>query len=213
MLTRLKAWFQELVEEVASLIHRLGFKPNTISILNLVLGISSGIAYWIAGSLPTDPSTYRAYLTLAVLLLLFSGLCDALDGALARIFGEVTVFGGFLDSIIDRYVDSAVLLGIMIGGLCDPTWGVLALVGSLLTSYARARAESDGVKMESVGFIERAERIAILLISSLVEIIWLDLPALQVGIVVLAVASNFTVLQRILYFYSVTRREALGKII
>lgn len=201
MLTKLKSWFQELVEEVANVIRKLGLKPNTISTLGLVLGLSSGIAYWIAGYFHAELDAYRVYLILASILLLSSSLCDALDGAMARIYGEVTVFGSFLDSIIDRYVDSAVLVGIMIGGLCDPTWGALALVGSLLTSYVRARAESYGVMMESVGFIERAERIVIILISTLVEIAWPYLHALQIGVIVLAVVSNFTVLQRILYFY------------
>lgn len=213
MLSKLKTWFQGLVEEGARVIRKLGFNPNAISILGLVLGISSGAAYWMAGSLHTDLNTYRTCLILAVILLLSSGLCDALDGALARIYGEATIFGGFLDSIVDRYVDSVVLLGIMLGGLCDQTWGVLALVGSLLTSYTRAKAESLGVKMESIGLIERAERIAIILISSLIEIAWLDLPALRVGIIVLAITSNFTVLQRVLYFHSAMRRRVLHKMV
>lgn len=206
VLSKLKTWFQGLIERGAHVIRKLGFKPNTMSILGLILGISSGVAYWIAGFFHIDPSAYRAYLILAILLLLSSGLCDALDGALARIHGEVTVFGGFIDSIIDRYVDSAVLLGIMLGGLCDPAWGALALIGSLLTSYARARAESIGVKMESIGLIERPERVAIIATSTLLEIVWFDLPALQIGIIVLAVASNFTVLQRIIHLYSITQR-------
>ncbi|MEM2214777.1 MAG: CDP-alcohol phosphatidyltransferase family protein [Candidatus Nezhaarchaeales archaeon] len=206
MLTKLRAWFQRLMDRWANVIRRLGIKPNAISFLGFALGISSGVAYWIAGSLITDLSAYRAYLTLAVLLLLSSSLCDALDGTLARTRGEVTVFGGFLDSLIDRYVDSAVLLGITLSGLCDPAWGAIALVGSLLTSYVRAKAESFGIKMESIGLIERAERIIIILASSVVEIVWSNSSALRIGIVILAVTSNFTVLQRILYFYSVTRR-------
>ncbi|MDH5815213.1 MAG: archaetidylinositol phosphate synthase [Candidatus Nezhaarchaeota archaeon] len=206
MLTKLKAWFQRLTEKWANAIQRLGLNPSMISILGLILGISSGVAYWLAGSLIIDLTTHRIYLILAVLLLSFSGLCDALDGALARIRGEVTAFGGFLDSIVDRYVDSAVLLGIMLSGLCDPTWGALALVGSLLTSYVRAKAESLGIKMESIGLIERAERVLIILISSAIEIIWPSSSALSVGIMVLAVTSNLTVVQRILHFYNIAHR-------
>ncbi|MEM2648459.1 MAG: CDP-alcohol phosphatidyltransferase family protein [Candidatus Bathyarchaeia archaeon] len=194
----------------ARLIHRIGLKPDAISMLGFILGFFSGLAYWAAGTLSTDLSTYRFYLTSALLLLLFSGLCDALDGALARIYGEMTIFGGFLDSIIDRYVDSMVLFGLVLGGLCDSTWGVLALIGSLLTSYVRARAESSGVMMESVGFVERAERVIIISASSLIEIAWPFSHALRIGVAILAIASNFTVLQRILHFYrkiSQTKRK------
>ncbi|MEM1550889.1 MAG: CDP-alcohol phosphatidyltransferase family protein [Candidatus Bathyarchaeia archaeon] len=201
MLTKLKHKLQELIASEARLLHKIGLKPNAISILGFILGFSSGLAYWAAGALSTGLNTYRVYLILASLLLLFSGVCDVLDGALSRICGGVTVFGGFLDSIIDRYVDSAVMLGLILGGLCDLVWGALALIGSLLTSYARARAESSGVMMESVGLVERAERIIIILASSLIEIAWPSLIALRVGVSILAVASNFTVLQRILYFY------------
>lgn len=201
MLTRLKRKFQELMAREAWLIHRIGIRPNVISILGFVLGLLSGIAYWTAGARSTDLSMYRIHLILALLFLLFSGICDALDGALARIRGEVTVFGEFLDSIIDRYVDSAVLLGLILGGVCDLLWGVLALIGSLLTSYVRARAESSGVMMESIGLVERTERVIIISASSMVEVIWPFLPALRVGIIVLAITSNLTILQRILYFY------------
>lgn len=201
MLTKLKLKFQELMACEARLIHKIGLKPNAISALGFILGFFSGLAYWAAGALHTDLNVYRVYLTIAILLLLSSGLCDALDGILARIYGEVTAFGGFLDSIIDRYVDSAVLFGLILGGLCDPAWGIMALIGSLLTSYVRARAESSSVVMESIGLVERAERIVIILVSSLIEIIWPFLHALHIGVIILAIASNFTVLQRILYFY------------
>ena len=88
--------------------------------------------------------------------MLISGLFDALDGAIARIYGEATKFGGFFDSVLDRYADAVVLSGIIVGGLTNLIWGLAALFGSLLVSYARARAEAAGVKMESVGLAERA---------------------------------------------------------
>ena len=76
--------------------------------------------------------------------MLISGLFDALDGALARIYGNETKFGGFFDSILDRFSDAAILCGITLGGLTELHWGFFALVGSLLVSYARARAEAAG---------------------------------------------------------------------
>ena len=79
--------------------------------------------------------------------MLTSGLFDALDGAIARTYGEVTKFGGFFDSLLDRYADAVVLCGIMLGGLTELYWGLAALIGSLLVSYSRARAEAAGIKM------------------------------------------------------------------
>jgi archaetidylinositol phosphate synthase len=138
-------------------------------------------------------------LLVAVVLLLASGFCDTLDGVLARNFQQATVFGGFLDSLLDRYADAIVYSGIMIGGLCDAFWGLAALTGSMLVSYSRARAEAAGIKMESVGLAERAERMLILAVATVAAFFWL--PALNWGIIILAVLSNFTVLQRGLHAY------------
>jgi archaetidylinositol phosphate synthase len=130
--------------------------------------------------------------------MLLSGLFDALDGVIARSFGEVTKFGGFFDSVLDRYSDAVVLCGIIFGGLVDLSWGFAALVGSLLVSYARARAEAVGIKMESVGIAERAERMMILAFASLLSYIWIDV--INWAIIFLAILSNLTVVQRALFF-------------
>ena len=106
--------------------------------------------------------------------LLASGFCDTLDGIVARTFQQTTVFGGFFDSVLDRYADAAVYAGIIIAGLCNaalgtfwgPIWGLVTLSGSMMVSYTRARAEAVGIKMESVGFAERAERMLILAVVS-----------------------------------------------
>ncbi len=206
MLTKLKSKIQELMAGLARALYEAGLRPNAVSGIGLVLGLLSGAAYWSAGLLCVDVDLYRACLALATLSLSLSGLCDALDGVMARLCGEVTAFGGLLDSIADRYVESMVLLGIIVGGLCAPLWGFLALTGSLLTSYVRARAEAMDIAMESVGLFERAERLLILLAFSVVEITWPRSSALELGIVVLAVASNLTVLQRVLYLYERARR-------
>jgi archaetidylinositol phosphate synthase len=120
------------------------------------------------------------------------------------------VFGGFLDSLLDRYADAAVYAGIIIGGLCDPVWGLAALAGSMLVSYSRARAEAAEIKMESVGVAERAERMIILAAASLATIFWpqiLNIGTLNIGIIVLAVLSNLTVLQRGVHVYRVLKKK------
>jgi archaetidylinositol phosphate synthase len=179
--------------------HKIGLTPNQISGLGVVLGIASGLVYWQAGLVIYDPSIYLSYLIFAVVLLLTSGYCDALDGALARLHSETSVAGGFLDSLLDRYVDASVYCGLIVGGLCDVFWGLLALIGSLLTSYTRARSEAADVPMETVGVVERAERLIIIVLASLLNIVWLD--AINWSIILLAIATNVTVLQRTNYFF------------
>lgn len=185
----------------AKIAHRLGLTPNSVSLIGLMLAFSSAVAYAFA-------SDQRIWLLLAMILLLASGFCDALDGVIARIYQQQSVFGGFLDSLLDRYADAAVYAGVIISGLCEPLWGLTALAGSLLVSYSRARAEAAGLKLESVGFAERAERMIILAISSVTAFFWL--PALNIGIIVLAVLTNLTVLQRGLHVYAALKKEPDG---
>jgi archaetidylinositol phosphate synthase len=190
----------------ATAAHRLGLTPNKISIIGFLLALASAVSY----ALNTAESAW--WLILAVVFLLASGFCDTLDGIVARTFQQTTVFGGFFDSVLDRYADAAVFAAIIIAGLANPSWdgpfwgplwgavwGLAALTGSMMVSYTRARAEAAGIKMESVGLAERAERMLILAVVSIIAFFWL--PALGYGIAVLAVLANFTVIQRALYVY------------
>jgi len=190
----------------ATAAHRLGLTPNKISIIGFILALASAVSY----ALNTAESAW--WLILAVVFLLASGFCDTLDGIVARTFQQTTVFGGFFDSVLDRYADAAVFAAIIIAGLANPSWdgpfwgplwgavwGLAALSGSMMVSYTRARAEAAGIKMESVGLAERAERILILAVVSIIAFFWL--PALGYGIAVLALLANFTVMQRALYVY------------
>ena len=192
MLTKLKKKVQQLLSTEARVAHNVGLTPNIISAAGIVLSVFASVAYAMGLGQPL-------MLLVAILLLLTSGFCDTLDGVLARNFQQATVFGGFLDSLLDRYADAIVYSGIIIGGLCDVSWGLAALAGSMLVSYSRARAEAAGIKMESVGLAERAERMLILAVATVAAFFWL--PALNYGIIVLAVLSNFTVLQRGLHAY------------
>jgi archaetidylinositol phosphate synthase len=184
-----------LSSEVA-LIHGLGLSPNHISILGSVLAFVSALIYW-------QWKFHPILLILAPSVMLISGLFDALDGAIARTYGEATKFGGFFDSLLDRYADGVVLCGIMLGGLTELHWGLAAIIGSLLVSYSRARAEAAGIKMESVGLTERAERILILTIASFISHFWVNV--LNWGVILLAILTNLTVFQRAIYFFKVSQ--------
>jgi len=201
MLTKLKQKIQQILTSEAKAAHKIGLTPTMTSAIGIALAFLSAIAY---AEWQNNPS----YLFLATILLLLSGFCDALDGVLARLYQEATAFGGFLDSLVDRYADAIVYAGIIVGGLCDALWGLIALTGSLLVSYSRARAEAAGMKMESIGLAERAERIIIIAIASLVAIFWLS--ALYWSIILLAALSNLTVLQRALYAYKKLKNEKLA---
>jgi archaetidylinositol phosphate synthase len=200
MLTRLKQKVQQMLTIEVKAAHRIGLTPNMISAIGIILAFFSAIAYLEWQERPS-------YLLLATVLLLLSGFCDALDGALARLYQQTTAFGGFLDSLLDRYADAAVYVGIIIGGLCDALWGLIALTGSLLVSYSRARAEADNIKMESIGIVERAERIIILAITSIIAIFWQPTTAMNAGIILLAILSNLTVLQRSLHVHKKLKKK------
>jgi archaetidylinositol phosphate synthase len=200
LLTKLKKQIQQMLTTEANIAHKLGFTPNRISIVGFILALASAVTFAVA----PNPSAWL--LVLAVTLLLASGFCDTLDGIVARTFQQATVFGAFFDSVLDRYADAAVYAGIIISGLCNPFWGLAALAGSVLVSYTRAKAEGIGIKMESVGFAERAERMLILAASTLIAVFYL--PALNYGIILLAVLSNLTVIQRSLHVYNVLKKKS-----
>lgn len=198
MLTRLKKSVQRLLTAEARVLYDLGLTPNQISGIGVLLAFLAGLFYW---AWQFD----QLFLLIAPVFFLLSGVCDALDGVVARLCSSTTVFGGFLDSLLDRYADAVILVAIIAAGLSDVFWGSVALVGSLLVSYARARAEAAGVKMEMVGLAERAERILILTVASFAAFFWLD--ALEWGMIILAVLANFTVLQRTVYLYRTLKKK------
>ena len=208
MLTKLKEKVQQMLASQAEAAHKLGLTPNMVSFIGFILALASAVSYGMA-------QNHRWLLLLATVFLLASGFCDTLDGVIARVFQQVTVFGGFFDSVLDRYADAIVYAAIIIAGLSNaawgavwgPAWALATLAGSLLVSYSRARAEAAGIKMESVGLAERAERMLILAAVSIVAFFWL--PALGYGIALLAVLSNFTVIQRVLYVYKESKKKAV----
>jgi phosphatidylglycerophosphate synthase len=206
LLTKLKKQIQQMLTGVAKIAHRMGLTPNGISLIGFMLAMASAVCY----ALVPNASWL---LVLATAFLLASGFCDTMDGILARVFGQTTTFGGFFDSVLDRYADAAVYAAIIIAGLSNagltsiwgPIAGLAALSGSILVSYTRARAEAVDIKMESVGLAERAERMLILAIITIIGYFWL--PAIGWGIALIAVLANVTVVQRMLHVYKELKKE------
>ena len=199
MLTRFKEQVQSILKAGAKILHSVGMTPNKISVLAILFAVMASCLYL----------TWRAnhiYIVLAAICFLISGLLDTLDGAVARLYGETTTLGGFLDSLLDRYAEAFVIIAIMISGLCNPFWGAVTLVGSLLVSYSRARAEAAGVKMETTGLAERAERMLIITVGSFLTP--LNSEALPWCIIILAILTHFTVLHRSYFFYKKSKQEA-----
>lgn len=160
--------------------------PDLMTVLGTVIAGSSGLAF-AAG-----------HLSLGGILLVAGGFFDLVDGVVARHFGLTTRFGAFLDSSLDRVVDILAMLGLFAFFIQEPNplgAGLCAviLVASVLTSYAKARAELILDRMPG-GFLERGERIGLLAIGTITGWLW---PVLWL----LALGSSVTVGQRFLYAY------------
>jgi archaetidylinositol phosphate synthase len=148
--SKLKKRFEGLVAAGIKPFADAGVTPNMVTILGLFVSLASAWCYYSWGSSPL-------LLPAAGTLVLVSGLFDAVDGVIARTTGKVTTFGGFFDSVSDRYADAFVLAGVTLGGLCNPIAGFAALIGSLMVSYTRSRAEAAGVAMGGVGLGENSD--------------------------------------------------------
>jgi CDP-diacylglycerol--glycerol-3-phosphate 3-phosphatidyltransferase len=146
---------------------------------------------------------------LAGLTILLSGLFDLFDGVVARMSGRVTVFGGFLDSVLDRYSDLLLLLALLIYYLKkgSPVLVILTFfvcIGTVLIPYIRAKAESIQIPC-TIGLMERAERIILLSVGAFLN--WME-PVLWI----LAILTHFTVIQRIYYVWKRLRSSQMIKL-
>ncbi|MBI3966684.1 MAG: CDP-alcohol phosphatidyltransferase family protein [Chloroflexi bacterium] len=189
-LNELRGPMQRILSPFVSALARVGLTPNGATILGFLLNAAAGALLALG------------YITTGGIVLIVASLFDLVDGLLARTTGQTTQFGAFLDSTVDRYSESALFFGLIIYHVSHQEFFsallmVLALIGSQQVSYTRARAEGLGVKGE-VGLMPRPERMFLLATGLLSgSIIWE--PLWFVANVLLAVLTNLTVLQRVLY--------------
>jgi CDP-diacylglycerol--glycerol-3-phosphate 3-phosphatidyltransferase len=169
---------------------RLGFTPNALTIVGSLLTACVGVL------------VANGWFTAAGVCLWLFSATDTLDGALARATNRVTTFGAFLDSVCDRVAEACVFFGLLwYYQSASNTLGValtyVALVGSLMVSYTRARAEGVGLQAADVGWFQRPERIIALGIGLLVAPLFPQV--LLLVLAALAVLTTVTVLQRVLH--------------
>lgn len=188
----LRARFKGILEPIAGFLNSLGLMPNTVTLFGL-FGVTIG-AYFLA----------VGQVTLGGLIILVMAPIDALDGTMARLRGESSQFGAFVDSVTDRYSELVIFGGLLVLFSQQQDWlGVsltyLAAAGSVLVSYIRSRAESVGFDSK-IGIFSRVERFLVL-----IPCLVFNVPIIAVGAI--ALFANITALQRILH----VRRQAYEK--
>ena len=165
--------------------------PNVLTFCGLLINI------WAACLLGTGRFFAAGW------VIIFAGLFDMVDGRVARATNQVTRFGGFFDSVLDRYSDLALLMGLLVyyGSINRPLYVVLTatvMTASVMISYARTRAENI-IPTCKVGFLERPERVVLLILGALFDrmapVLWL-----------IAVLGNITVIHRMVFTYGESKR-------
>src|SRR3954452_4930384 len=175
--------------------------PNVLTFMGLLINSGAAVLFGYA----TAENQQRMFLY-AGLVIIGAGIFDMVDGRVARATGQVTQFGGFFDSVIDRYSDVALYFGLLVyyarsNRFFYVVLTALVMVTSLMVSYTRARAETM-IKQCKVGSMERPERIVLVIIGALFNrmaaVLW-----------VIALIGNITVIHRIAYTYEQTRERDL----
>ncbi len=203
-----KEWFLRLIAPLGTLLSRLHVHPNTLTCIGLIFSFVAGVIY------------SQGVFFWAGLVVLAAGTCDVLDGQMARETGMDSKFGAFWDSNSDRFGELFIFLGLAwhfsitsdgdsreFSSPLAVLMVMLALSGSLMVSYTRARAEGLGIECK-VGWMQRPERMVLLILASLFS------PFAGTGdflmllaVVIIAVMSHMTAIQRILYVKKRLRSE------
>jgi len=183
----LRARFKGILEPIAGFLNSLGIMPNTVTLLGL-FGVTIGAYFLATGRIP-----------LGGLIILVAAPFDAIDGTMARLRGESSAFGAFVDSVTDRYSELVIFGGLLLyymqqQDMTGMVLAYLAAAGSILVSYIRARAEAVGFETK-IGIFSRVERFLVL-----IPCLIFNLPLIALGAI--ALFANFTALQRIFHVRS-----------
>ena len=186
-----------LLDAIVRLLALSRINPNILTLMGLVVNTYAAFLFGYANG-----DNQRRMFFYAGLVIIGSGFFDLVDGRVARASNQVTRFGGFFDSIVDRYSDASLFFGLLVfyargNRFFYVVLTALAMISAIMVSYARARAESL-IGLCKVGFMERPERLVLLIIGALFNkmapVLW-----------VIAVLSTITVIHRVLYTWQRTR--------
>lgn len=180
MLNNLRESLRPALEKIGRGFASVNPSPNFWTAVGLGLAATSAMAYGVGPEYG---------LIAGGILLLASGFFDMVDGQVARAAGRTSQKGGYLDSMFDKIAEVAVFLGILVGGYADPTLVAIAVALSLLVSYARAKSDQMGIKLQGVGVGERAERLLVVAIVGTIGY-------MEIAMIIVAVIAGVTLVQR-----------------
>ncbi len=188
MLSKIQYLVEGHFQRAAGAFNKTGFTPNSVTSIGFLLTLVASLLYstglgnvWFAWA--------------AVLALLVSAYFDAIDGAMARRYHQISKMGGILDSVLDRVGEIALYTGLLAGGLVPGWLSLWALSASLMVSYVRARADVEGIKLKGVGLAERPERLLILMIATILATF--NTLSLELGVGMVALLSTVTIVERL----------------
>ena len=196
MIGRIKDTLEHALERIAPMLPR---NPNLLTVIGLLVSLLS---------IPI--ALIKQYPILLPIIILASGFFDAVDGLSARFNKMVSNSGAFLDSALDRFEDSAIIMAVaVLSGLNTIIMveAYTAVVGSLLTSYMRARAESLGLRMLGIGFFERPERLIYLFALTLIYALIRSSAVLTYGMGIFALITLATAIQRTIVAYRLLKEN------
>ena len=182
MLNNLRATLAPALEKIGKRFAATGLSANFWTFVVLGFALLSAVVYGLG---------VESGLIIGGVLLLVSGFFDMIDGQVARVTGKTSKKGSYLDSMFDKIAETAIFLGILVGGYAEPYLVLLAITLSLLVSYARAKSDALNIKLQGVGIGERAER---LLVIAIIGIIGYMEPAVLIVVVI----AGITLIQRII---------------
>jgi len=192
--------YLRIVLPLTDYLKSLNINPNTLTTLGAILTVVGAIFFALS------------YLRLGGLFIILGAVCDTLDGPIARDSDRKTKFGALYDSVVDRYSEFIMFFGIAVHFVRhDSLWTSVAIFaavgGSVMVSYVRARAEGMGFECK-VGMMQRPERIAYISVGAVIG----DLPIINelfliMAIWAIALLSNYTAIQRLVYVYNLSKKK------
>ncbi|MGP8320098.1 MAG: archaetidylinositol phosphate synthase [Methanosarcinaceae archaeon] len=195
----LRPLISKFIDPIAKVFAKAGISPDAVSLISLIFAAMAGIFFYYSNGEPL-------LVLIAGIFVFLNSFLDAIDGAIARHLNVAGVKGDFLDHVIDRYSDVFIICGIFLGGHVDWKIGVIAIVGVLLTSYLGTQAQALNIGRYYGGVMGRADRLILIILASVIYFLYpvciSDFSALGWVMVVIAIGSHITALQRIIHIWN-----------